>query len=148
MTNTLSDLRALLPQVNNPETRAFIGEAISCAEADLLRAAVVLSWVGAVNLLYDYVFNNRLADFNREAQRRNAKWKPAAITDDLVRMKEHDFLDVIEAISVIGKNVKQELQNNCLNLRNACGHPNSLKIGANRVAAHLESLLLNVYSQF
>ena len=67
--------------------------------------------------------------------------------DDLTRMKEHEFLQVLESISAIGKNVKRELEN-CLNLRNACGHPNSLEIAENRVAAHLEILTLNVFSKF
>ena len=61
-------------------------------------------------------------------------------------MKERDFLDVLEAIGSIGKNVKQTLQNQCLSLRNACGHPTSLKISENNVAAHLDTLVLNVYS--
>jgi len=62
-------------------------------------------------------------------------------------MKEHDFLDVLESISLIGKNVKQELQQS-LQLRNACGHPNSLKIGVNKVSSHIEILILNVFSKF
>jgi hypothetical protein len=45
------------------------------------------------------------------------------------------------------KNVKEELQN-CLKLRNACGHPSSLKVGASRVAAHIEILIQNVFAQF
>jgi hypothetical protein len=63
-------------------------------------------------------------------------------------MKEHDFLDVCEAIAVIGKNVKQLLQNECLVLRNACGHPNSSLIAENSVAAHIEKLIKNVFSRF
>jgi hypothetical protein len=100
-----------------------------------------------VAVLYDHVVNTALAAFNAEASRRDAKWKDAKTTDDLARMKEHDFLNLLEAISMIGKNVKQELQN-CLTLRNGCGHPNSLRIGDNRVAAHIEVLLLNVFMKF
>ena len=48
---------------------------------------------------------------------------------------------------MIGKNVKDELES-CLKLRNACGHPNSLKIGEHRVASHIESLILNVYDVY
>jgi hypothetical protein len=29
-----------------------------------------------------------------------------------------------------------------------CGHPNSLKIGEHAVAAHVEVLILNVFSKF
>lgn len=143
-----ADLRQYLSTVADPGTKNFIEEAIVCLETELLRAAVVLSWVGSVGILYEQVVQNHLNVFNAEAKRRDSKWRDASTPDDLARMKEHEFLNVLEAISVIGKNVKQELQNNCLKLRNACGHPNSLQIGQNRVAAHIEILVQNVFSKF
>ena len=48
---------------------------------------------------------------------------------------------------IIGKNQKDELLK-ALKLRNGCGHPNSLKVGSNMVAGHIELLLLNVFEQF
>ena len=140
-------LRALLPKLKNQDARAFLAEAVVCAEQSLFRAAVVLSWVGAMALLHDYAVAKHLAALNAEALKRDAKWKPAKNTDDLGKMKEATFLEIAAAISLIGKNVKQELDT-CLKLRNACGHPNSLKVGPNKVAAHLESLALNVYAVF
>ena len=140
-------LRALLPKLKNDDARAFLLEAIVCAEQSLFRAAVVLSWVGAMALLHDHVVNHYLTAFNAEATARDPKWKPAKNADDLSPMKERTFLDIVDKISVIGKNVKQELVT-CLDLRNGCGHPNSLKIGPNKVAAHLETLGLNVYAIF
>jgi hypothetical protein len=140
-------LRTALTKLSNGDVQAFVAEAISCVEGKQFRAAVVLSWVGALALLYDHVVSHALAAFNAEALRRDAKWKAAKTTDDLSRMKEHDFLQVLEAISVIGKNVKTELEA-ALKLRNACGHPNSLKIAEHRVASHIETLSLNVFATF
>ena len=140
-------LRALIPTLPNHHVRAFVTEAIVCAEQSLFRAAVVLSWTGAVALLYDSVIANHLSAFNAEATKRNAKWKPAKTADDLTRMQEYDFLQVISSLSLIGRNVKQELEQ-ALILRNACGHPNSYKLGSNKVAAHLESLTLAVFVPF
>jgi hypothetical protein len=97
--------------------------------------------------MYHFVISKHLANFNSEASRVEPKWKPARSPDDLSRMKESDFLDRLVAISVIGKNVKTELKQ-CLDRRNGCGHPNSLKIGPNTVAHHLEILLLNVFQPF
>ena len=71
----------------------------------------------------------------------------AKTTDDLERMKEYDFLERLAAISVIGKNVKKELHD-ALALRNGCGHPTSLHIAEAKVAAHLEVLILNVFSKY
>ena len=112
-----------------------------------MRAAVVLSWIGAVSVLQRYIVDHKLNDFNTEAVRRNSKWKEAKTTDDLGLMKEVTFLDILQAISILGKNVKQELLKG-LTLRNGCGHPNSLKLAEHKVSAHIEDLILNVYSQF
>lgn len=140
-----SSVRTAVAKLSNQDSKAFVEQSVQCFEAGFFRAAVVLSWVGAVALLYDHVVAKQLPAFNAEALRRDTKWRQANTADDLARMKEHDFLQVIEAISVIGKSVKTELEA-CLKLRNGCGHPNSLKIGENRVAAHLETLVLNVFS--
>jgi hypothetical protein len=140
-------LRKLLPKFGNGETAEFVEEAIRCLEAGLYRAAVVLSWIGAISVLYNHVIQSRLAEFNVEARRRNVKWQDAQTSDGLARMREHEFLQVIEAISVIGKSVKDELETG-LRLRNGCGHPNSLRVRENRVLAHLESLILNVFDPF
>ena len=140
-------LRDCLDSINEVNTRNFVIEAIACYENDYYRSAVVLSWVGALSVLYNYVISNSLTDFNQEASRRNSKWIFAKNQDDLARMKESDFLDILEAISVIGRSMKKELKA-CLDLRNGCGHPNSLRIRKNSVASHLEILILNVFSKF
>jgi len=141
------ELRKLLPTLKSDDAKAFLLEAIVCSEQSLHRAAVVLSWVGAMAFLHDHVFAKCLAEFNTEALKKNSKWTAAKIADDLGKMKESTFLDIAETIGVIGKNVKQELEV-CLKLRNGCGHPNSLKIGPNKVASHLETLAQNVYAVF
>ena len=140
-------LRASLADIKSDETRAFLTEAIVCAEHSLFRAAVVLSWEGALSVLQHEVVSKHLSAFNAEALLRNAKWKAAKTTDDLSRMKESTFLETCESISMIGKNIKQELESG-LKLRNACGHPNTLKVSSNRVAAHIEVLTLNVFKIF
>ena len=142
-----SSLRQLLGVLTNVDTKAFVLEAIECFEARQFRAAVVLSWVGAVSVLHTLILSSYLTAFNAEAFKRDAKWKPAKSSDDLSRLREKDFLEILQAVSAIGKNVKQELDK-ALTLRNGCGHPNSLKIGESTVAAHIELLVLNVFQPF
>ena len=67
--------------------------------------------------------------------------------DDIDKMPEGTFLDRIDTLSIIGKNVKAQLKA-CLDLRNGCGHPNSLKVSVNKSAAHIETLLQNVFEKF
>ena len=147
VTKVASSLRSHLAQIKEPNTHKFIEQSIQCFEAGFYRAAVVLSWIGGISVLQEHVRKNELSAFNIEAIRRFPKWKPAKTKDDLARMKEKNFLGVLEGISVIGKSVKDELEG-CLKLRNGCGHPNSLKIAEHRVSSHLETLILNVFSQF
>ena len=142
------DLRAHLAKIKSDQIRDFVEEAIKCHEAELFRSAIVMSWLGAMGILHEHVHVNHLPAFNAEATRVYGKnWKKAVSTDDLGRMKESDFLDRIETLSLIGKNVKTDLKA-CLDRRNGCGHPNSLKIGGNQSAAHIETLLLNVFEKF
>lgn len=141
------DLRTHLAKLTDAETRDFVEEAIKCHEAELYRSAIVMSWLGAMDALHKHVHAKHLAAFNAEAKRVNGKWKTAVTSDDLGKMGESDFLDRIAAISVIGKNAKEELKK-ALGLRNGCGHPNTLKVGANKSAAHIETLLQNVFEKF
>ncbi len=147
VTIVASGLRSHLAHLSDDQTKHFVEEAIACFEMKRLRAAVVLSWVGAVSLLYEYVIKNKLSEFNTEAVRRFPKWKVAKDYDGLAHMKESNFLEILEGISLIGKSTKQELEG-CLRFRNGCGHPNSLKIGEHRAAGHIEALILNVFSKF
>ncbi len=75
-------------------------------------------------------------------------WLDAKVNDDLSDMKEYDFLTILQTIGVLGKNVRQQLQSQWLNLRNGCGHPNSMIVGEHVAAAHIEFLIQNVFSRF
>jgi hypothetical protein len=94
-------LRKYTNSISSPTVRAFLEESVTALEYRLLRSAVVLSWVGALSVLYEVVIKKHLKDFNAEAQRRSSNWKPAKTLDDLTAMKEYDFLQMITSISVI-----------------------------------------------
>lgn len=145
--NVAIELRKFLADVKNEETSEFLNEAIRCYELNLFRSSVVMSWLAAVYVLQCHVVASRLNDFNGEASRTDSRWKAAKNTDDIGRMKESEFLDVLVRIGVLGKNPKEALKQ-CLDRRNACGHPNSFKLGPNVVAAHIETLLQNVFKKF
>lgn len=145
LTKTLRDHAAKLADA---DTRAFVEEAIECVEHGQKRAAIVLSWVGATAVLYDHVVNHKLAAFNAAGAKKYPKWwTPVATKDDLADLKEHEFLQVLYEASIIGKSVKDDLEP-CLKRRNGCGHPNSFKVGEATVAAHVDTLILNVFDQF
>jgi hypothetical protein len=142
-----TDLRDLLSKISDPDTRAFVEEAVQCYEYELYRSAVVMSWLAAMHVLKVEVLNKRLNDFNTEASRVDTRWKAAKTTDDLGEMKEFNFLERLQGISMIGKNVKEQLQA-CLRTRHGCGHPNSLKLGERTVSHHIDLLMQNVFNVF
>ena len=142
-----STLRELLQKIDDKDAREFVAEAIFCLEYDLRRSAVVMSWLASVHLLKVHVFKHHRNQFDSAVAKIDSKWKPARSLDDYGRMKEIEFLNRLAALSVIGKNVKTELVE-CLNRRNACGHPNSYSLGDATVAHHIEILILNVFSKF
>jgi len=145
-----SDLHSYLPQITNVRIKSFVEEAIGCLENNYFRAAVVLSWVGAISILQDEVLKNCLVKFNAEAKRQNSKWKDASTADHLSLLDESEFLELLASpnVAVIGKNVKEDLKLSGLKLRNGCGHPNTMQIGQNKAAGHVEFLIQNVYSEF
>ena len=142
-----TDLRAHLDKINNPNTRTFVEEAIKCHEGALYRSAIVMSWLAAIDILHRVVVASHLTAFNLSAKSVDAKWKDAVNEDGIGRMGEEKFLERCAAIGLLGKNQKDELLKG-LKLRNGCGHPNSLKVGPNAVASHIEILLLNVFETF
>jgi hypothetical protein len=140
-------LRKLLPKISNERIREFATEAVSCYEISSYRASTVLCWMGAIGILQEHVFQHKLRELNAELLRRNPKHKPITVLDEISEIKEDTFLDLLQAISVIGKSVKDELKAR-LKLRNGCGHPNSLTVGGLAAAAHLETLINNVYAVY
>lgn len=140
-------LRSHLARLSDNKTREFLEEAVECLEHKFYRAAVVLTWVGAVSVLQDHVLANCLADFNRDAIANNLIKKPITNKDGLSRIKEDDFLIALARTGVLTKNEKEELKK-CLERRNGCGHPNTYVIREPGVADHIDSVLINAFEKF
>jgi hypothetical protein len=141
------NLHAHIASITDPIRRAFVQESVEAFEANLNRAAVVLSWVGAVWILQNHVLSNSLKSFNTALVARFAKAKPVKTIKNFVPIGEADFLQVCEDAGIIDKAEKKQLTQR-LDLRNDCGHPNNLTIGDHQAASHLESLLQNVYEKY
>ena len=134
--------------LHDPDKARFVEEAITCVKNKSYRAAIVLSWVGALYLMYAYVLREKLAEFNAEVLRRFSKSKPAGTADDLAQVvKEAEFLNILEHINVITKAENKEISG-CLDRRNTAGHPNSHTFTEVGVGNHIETLLTTVYRRF
>lgn len=134
--------------LHDPDKARFIEEAIACVKNKSYRAAIVLTWVGALYLMYNYVLREKLFEFNAEVLRRFPKSKPTSTADDLAHVvKEAEFLNILEHIKVITKAENKEISG-CLDRRNTAGHPNSHTFTEVGVGNHIETLLTSVYLRF
>lgn len=141
------NLHRHLKSLSDPKRKNFLQEAVRCFDEKLYRAAIVLSWSGATHVLRELCFDNRAA-FNAAGKSRFPKnFKPVVSFNDFERIKESDLLQLTEDAKLIGKTEKQELLAR-LQQRNAAGHPNTLRLTEAMCAAHLESLLENVFEKF
>lgn len=148
LTPVTQTLEKYILDVHDPDKARFVEEAIACVKNKSYRAAIVLTWVGALYLMYAYVLREKLTEFNAEVNRRYSRSKPASTIDDLAALlKESEFLNVLEHIKAITKAESKELTN-CLDRRNTAGHPNSHTFTEVGVGSHIETLISTVYRRF
>jgi hypothetical protein len=148
LTPVTQTLEKYILDLHDADKARFVEEAIACVKNKSYRAAIVLTWVGALYLMYNYVLREKLAEFNAEVYRRYPKSKRASTIDDLAALvKEAEFLNVLEHINAITKAEAKELEG-CLDRRNTAGHPNSHTFTEVGVGNHIETLVASVYRRY
>jgi hypothetical protein len=148
-------LRDHIAKLGDAHRRHFLEEAVMSFDTKSYRAAIVLSWVGAAHILQEFVVTFHLAAFNsaavarakKQSDPRRKQFIPIRGIKDFWSVEESDMLQLCQDAGILDKAEKQELQAR-LDLRNRCGHPNAVVVAEHTVAAHIESLLLNVYSKY
>ena len=139
-------LQAHVDRSTNPNLKAFLEEAVGCLSSGFLRAATVLTWSGAIEHLLDVIFATKLREFNSAASARSLIKKPISNRNaGFDRLKESEILQLCEDVGLFGKNVKTQL-GQCLDRRNACGHPNDYKVRPQQVRSDIEFLLDHVFN--
>ena len=99
-------LRQLAKKLGDGPLFEFVLEAVRCVEQRTWRAAIVLSWVGALYHLQDIVFRQYLSQFNSAAAARFPRAKLVKSMDGFASVQEADFLQLCEDIGLLGKSAK------------------------------------------
>ncbi|MBT2264631.1 MULTISPECIES: hypothetical protein [Rhodococcus] len=137
----VEQIRATIEGIQNSDAKEYAGEAVDCLSVGCRRAAIVFMWVAATHEIQDRVWNSSTPqNITAAAQKHNPKAKGAKKRDDLVEYNEALLLQVAQDLGVIDKNEKSELSK-CLDLRNACGHPNKYRPGEHKTKAHIEDIV-------
>ena len=147
-TPLIDNLEQNLEKIKNGQTHAFLREAIECARNGTQRAAIIMSWCGAVSVMQEFAFQNHLTAFNDDALKNGLLKAPAKTIADMRNIsKESQLLECLARISILDGATKRSLKR-CLDRRNDVGHPSEIKISNAAVADQLETLMLNVFERF
>ncbi|MCA3573688.1 MAG: hypothetical protein IOC86_07185 [Aestuariivirga sp.] len=146
---TSAELRKLETQLPDGPTKTFLVETIDCFEAGANRAAIVMAWILAMNVLNNYVINNKLLEFNAALAKAPAgKVTSVATYDDLTtELKESKVIEIAKSAGIITKDV-WKVMDQALGTRNSCGHPATVIVKRSKAVSVIEDLFENVISRF
>jgi hypothetical protein len=136
-------LYASLKQITDSDERGYIQEALTCLAPHIkaYRASILMGWAGAIYHLRKQVEKAGFGKFCEVFVGLSlGKTKKVDSIDDLEYYKEKDFLLVIEKMGIIDKAIRTQLEN-CLDLRNACGHPTQVKPQIHKVKSFFEDII-------
>ena len=138
--NDVSSLESLISKISDKDVCDYLNEAVKCLQVNALRACVVFLWSGSVKKIRDDVFACGVKNINPAILKFDPKAKQIKKLDDLVLIKESTLLLVSQEMGLFDKNQRSVLED-CLNLRNKCGHPGKYKIGQKKVSSFIEDLV-------
>lgn len=138
--NDVASLQALVDKVADEGTVDYLREALKCLQVNALRATVVFIWSAAVKKIRDDAFACGVSLVDAAVRKHDPKAKTITKADDLVLVKESTLLLAAQELGVFDKNQRGILEE-CLNLRNKCGHPGKYKLGPKKVSSFFEDLM-------
>lgn len=142
---TLRGLEYKLPAGANKE---FLKEAIDCFEIGANRAAIIMTWILAMDHLFAYILAHKLAKFNLALLKDNSvKINFVSQRDDFAEIKETKFIELCRAAGVVSNDIRKILDQK-LGTRNSCAHPSGVTINKSKVIDFIEDLVDNVIMKF
>lgn len=142
---TLRGLEQKLPAGANKE---FLKEAIDCFEIGANRAAIVMTWILAMDHLFAHILTHKLTDFN-VALSKDKGVKIDAVTqrDDFTEIKEAKFIELCRAAGIVSNDIRKILDQK-LGTRNSCAHPSGITVNKSKVIDFIEDVVDNVILKF
>ena len=138
-------LRDLLSELTGNEQQSFLEEAICCFEIKSYRAAIIMTWLLTIDVIYEFILKpTNLVIFNNAIQM-HGKYKKVTIKQksDFTEMKESAFIEVFRASKLLNTNIRKILLEK-LDTRNSCAHPNSIEVFDYKAIGFIQDLVKNV----
>ena len=132
-----TELEMIIEKIKDPDENDYLREAVSCAESEYFRAAIILGWCATVDRIHRVIekigfatFSNKTEEMKKITTGRFKRFnKSYTITSisELQEVFDSDTLQVLEALGLIDNNQNTRLTG-CYNLRCNCGHPGNAPI--------------------
>ena len=143
-------LRAILVRVPDADESDYLVEAVACAEAGYLRAAVVLGWCAAIDRVQRKLVEFGLEKFNSASRklksqtsgrfkRFNKEFK-VTTQNELQEVFDTDLLWVLEGMGLIDSNEGDRLRL-MFTYRNQSAHPGEAPIGEPHIIAFFSDVV-------
>src|SRR5690606_38344666 len=114
----------------------------TCFQCKLYRPAIIMTWIVVIDVLYDYVINNHLRDFNDVLKHANKKLVIKS-KSDFEELRESDFILYLKTAAIISKEQRKVLDEK-LTIRNSAAHPNGTSFKEAKTATFIEELFSDV----
>ena len=138
-------LSELPDKISGLAGKAYLEEALVCFRHKAFRAAVVMCWNLAFDVLCTFVFQKHLADFNSQLPRSFPKVEIALIRtkDDFGILKEAQVLQICKSANIISAGLYKILKEK-LDRRNLAAHPSDVIISEPTAEEFIKDLIENV----
>lgn len=142
------DLESLVFDIKDIDEIDYLMEGIDCFRNGVLRAGVIFIWSAAIRNIRQQIINKTtLNHINEELSSIDPRAKKIKTIDSFEYIKDETVIHLCERIGLFSKFEKNELINNCLGLRNKCGHPSSYKPENQKVKSFVEEILNMIYKK-
>jgi len=136
----VSTLRRVVDSVVDTDVRGYIEESVKCLEAGAIRACVVFLWAGAMRRIQVKMIALGASTINSAVTRHDPKARTLKTVDDFAYIKESTQLLAAQDLGLFDKN-ERDVLDDCLKLRNKCGHPGKYSPGPNKVRSFIEDIV-------
>jgi len=144
--NDTTVLEALIKKkISNSEIQDYLNEAVDCLRIGRLRACVVFLWAGSVYLIRQILISKNIKKLNFYLKKHYPNSRNVKRIEDFAYIKDSILLLVMQDFGLCDKGQRETLEE-CLSLRNKCGHPGKYSPGPKRVSAFIEDLISVVFS--
>jgi len=138
----IDKIESLVMSIEDYNTRDYLTESISCLRNGAKRAAVILIWNACMHKIRTNLFDNsELKLLNTELRKIYSKAKEIKVYKDFEYIKDETTIILSANMKQIDKFQKDILIDNCLLLRNKCGHPSDYSPEEFRVKAYIEDVI-------